>query len=79
MVLSIFYCCQTTLPEDVALAWGDTPEVVDFNFHIRPILADRCYPCHGPDAERREADLRLDLEKEAFAHLSGRCGLLIRQ
>lgn len=38
---------------------------VRFNVHIRPILAEHCLQCHGPDAEKREADLRLDLERSA--------------
>jgi hypothetical protein len=45
------------------------PDRVDFNFHVRPILSDRCFKCHGPDANKREAGLRLDLEESAFAAL----------
>lgn len=45
------------------------PETVDYNFHIKPILSDNCYTCHGPDANKRKAGLRLDLEAEAFGEL----------
>ena len=43
------------------------PDNIDFNFHIRPILSDRCFACHGPDENAREGNYRLDLEKDAFA------------
>ena len=40
---------------------------IDFNFEVRPILADRCFKCHGPDAKARKAKLRLDLPESAYA------------
>lgn len=37
-----------------------------FNRDIRPILTDRCFACHGPDAQTVEGGLRLDLPEEAI-------------
>ena len=47
------------------LAWGE----VHFNRDIRPLLADRCFACHGPDARANHSGLRLDLEAAAKGKL----------
>lgn len=48
---------------------------IDYSRDIKPILADKCYSCHGPDAARREGGgengLRLDTEEGALADLGG--------
>jgi hypothetical protein len=45
------------------------PEIVSYNFHIRPIISDRCFKCHGPDANQRKAELRLDTEEGLYKAL----------
>jgi len=53
------------------------PETVDFNFHVKPILSDRCFACHGPDERVRKASLRLDRKEIAFGRLpSGRTAIV---
>lgn len=46
-----------------------TKAKVDFNYHVKPILSDKCFACHGPDVKKRQADFRLDTEEGAFKAL----------
>ncbi|WP_232724712.1 PSD1 and planctomycete cytochrome C domain-containing protein [Algoriphagus formosus] len=79
MKLSAKYTFYTLLLTCL-FGWGCTgtssnsPELVavdqiSYNFHIRPILSDKCFACHGPDANKREAGLRLDTETGAIEAL----------
>ena len=51
--------CLVLVP--ALLARTPTPHEVRFNRDVRPILAQHCFPCHGPDAGDRKAGLRLDV------------------
>jgi len=51
---------------------ASVPERVDFNFHIRPLLSDRCFACHGPDDQARKA--KLDLHTRPGALKGGKSG-----
>src|SRR5215471_7574793 len=55
-----------------SVAWAG----VEYNRDIRPILSDRCYTCHGPDAAQRKSKLRLDTEAGAKADLGGHFGIV---
>jgi hypothetical protein len=58
--LLLLYCCS-----DFSKQAG----VISYNTHIRPILSDKCFTCHGPDANQRQSGYRLDTEEGAFAAL----------
>jgi hypothetical protein len=65
MFAVIFSACFLAGPDSSE----SLPEKVSYNFHIRPILSDKCFKCHGPDGNSQEAGLRLDNTAGAYAAL----------
>jgi len=57
--------CGPTVP-----VVAGVPAQVDFNFHVRPILSDKCFACHGPDDRARKGGLSLHTRDGAFATLA---------
>ncbi len=63
----IFSCGGPDLPKDVELAYEKLPEAIYFNQHVKPILSDKCFICHGPDKSKVKAGLQLHLPELAYA------------
>lgn len=61
LILLFPAACSQSLSDPAAV-----PATVDYNWHIKPILSDRCYKCHGPDDQARKAALRLDTQDGAY-------------
>ena len=57
----LFWSCsnQIEIPKEILTYEETLPETVDYNLHIKPILSDRCFKCHGPDKAKIEAGLQL--------------------
>jgi hypothetical protein len=68
---------QAYLPFLVSLLAAGPADRVDFLFQVKPILAEHCYACHGPDEQSRKAGLRLDLPAGLRAPLDSGADLLV--
>ena len=82
-VASCLLSCQEKPPAEAEVS-PDADHVengeemlVDYNFHIRPILSDKCFFCHGPDEKNNKGKLRLDNSKDAYAALKESDGYAI--
>jgi hypothetical protein len=67
--VTLMFSCSPELPEDVRAAYEELPEALDFNIHVKPILSDKCFACHGPDLAAQKAGLSLHDPEMAFASL----------
>lgn len=65
----LIWHCQPQKPLEVVEAEVNIPQQIDYNFHVRPILSENCFSCHGPDRQNQKADLRLDKAASAYAEL----------
>ncbi|MBU2903976.1 MULTISPECIES: PSD1 and planctomycete cytochrome C domain-containing protein [Arenibacter] len=57
---------ETTVSNDIN---GRVPDKIDFTFHVKPILSDRCFKCHGPDKNAIEGGLSLNTAEDAYMAL----------
>jgi len=57
------------MPADVAAEYKKITGTLDYNQHVKPILSDKCFACHGPDKAKQKAGLRLDQAKAAYGQL----------
>lgn len=69
VLIGAISACQPEIPEEVQTAYEELPQELDFNIHVKPILSDKCFACHGPDKGKIEAGLQLHSDKTAYAEL----------
>jgi hypothetical protein len=68
----VFFACRgrVEIPDDVQQEMSKISKSIDYTYDVKPILSDRCFACHGPDAAKQKAGLRLDIAEVAYKKLS---------
>jgi hypothetical protein len=61
--------CSPDLPPEVDMEYSRLPDKLDYNLHVKPVLSDKCFICHGPDQAKQKAGLRLDMAESAYGEL----------
>jgi len=77
LLFVVSYCLVTSCQQESTASYTSEsfsqfkqiPETIDFNFHVKPILSDRCFTCHGPDEKTVEGGLSFATQESAFAVL----------
>ena len=73
LLLVLSMGCKDKSPRQVAMEGSlgspNIPDKVDFTFHVKPIISDRCFKCHGPDKNAIEGGLSLNTAEDAYAAL----------
>ena len=72
-LLVFLWMAMIVRPECVAAL---EPETLSFNIHVRPILSDKCFACHGFDSKKRQAELRLDTSQGSRENHNGRAAIV---
>jgi len=69
IAIGLYSCGGPDLPEPVAVVYENLPKKLDFNQHVKPILSDKCFLCHGPDKAKISAGLQLHDPETAYKEL----------
>jgi hypothetical protein len=69
VIVCFLQSCGVDKPEAIANLEKQLPQTIDYNLHVRPILSDKCFFCHGPDKNKQEAGLELATREGATSPL----------
>ncbi len=67
-------CGGPDIPDSVDIHLQKLSKKIDFNRHVKPILSDKCFVCHGPDEGKISAGLQLHYAEAAYAELENSPG-----